>query len=266
MGNTGSVAISIENLTKTFPAWGAFQSFFQNPFRPKGTAVLKNISLEVCAGEVLSLLGPNGAGKTTLLEILSTLLLPTSGQARVCGHEVVKEAAQVRKMVGYCPSSAHTFYPRLSGKGNLEFFALLNDLSPREARDKIAALSDLVGLAEVNRVPFQRLSEGMKQRLSLARALLTDPPVLLLDEPTRSLDPLLQREVRRFLRETLVEKLRKTVLFVTHSLAEAEEVSDRLAIIHRGEIVSVGTSAEVRKALGGADLAEAFERGVGLER
>jgi ABC-2 type transport system ATP-binding protein len=125
---------------------------------------------------------------------------------------------------------------------------------------------DLVGMDGASHAPFQWYSEGMKQRLSLARALLTDPPVLLLDEPTKSLDPLLQGEVRRFLRRTLVEKLGKTVLLVTHSLAEAEEVCDRLAIIYRGKSLSVGTPQEVRKAFGGGDLAAALERAVGAER
>ena len=261
-----SAAIAVQNLTKTFPARKGLKTLLQHPLRPSGIEVLRNISLEVRPGEVLGLLGPNGAGKTTLLEILSTLLLPTSGRAWVCGYEVVNQAAQVRKVVGYCPSASQSFYPRLTGVGNLEFFAVLNDFRPREAKEKIGMVLDLVGMDGASNAPFQWYSEGMKQRLSLARALLTDPPVLLLDEPTKSLDPLLQGEVRRFLRTTLVEKLGKTVLLVTHSLAEAEEVCDRLAIIYRGKSLSVGTPEEVREAFGGGDLAAALERAVGAER
>jgi ABC-2 type transport system ATP-binding protein len=149
--------------------------------------------------------------------------------------------------------------------GNLEFFALLNDFRPREAKDKIGAVLDLVGMDGTRYDLFQRYSDGMKQRLSLARALLSDPPVLLLDEPTKSLDPLLQGEVRRFFRRTLVEKLGKTLLLVTHSLAEAEEVCDRLAILYRGKIMSVGTPEEVRGAFGGGNLATALERAVEAE-
>jgi ABC-2 type transport system ATP-binding protein len=261
-----SAAIAVRNLTKTFPAPKNLKTLLQRPFRPNGIEVLRNISLEVSTGWVMGLLGPNGAGKTVLLEILSTLLLPTSGRAWVCGYEVAGEAAQVRKVVGYCPCASQSFYPRLTGVGNLEFFAVLNGFRPWEARERIGAVLDLVGMDGASNAPFQCYSEGMKQRLSLARALLTDPPVLLLDEPTKSLDPLLQREVRRFLRRTLIEKLGKTVLLVTHSLAEAEEVCDRLALMHRGRIMSVGTPGEVRGVFGGGDLAAALARAVEVGR
>ena len=124
----------------------------------------------------------------------------------------------------------------------------------------------LVGLDGASSVPVQQYSDGMKQRLALARALLTESPVLLLDEPTRSLDPAAQGEIRKFLRRTVVERLNKTVLLVTHSLAEAEQVCDRLAILDRGRIVSIGTSVELRASFGGPDLAAAFERAVGADR
>ena len=257
------VAVAIQNLTKTFFAGRVLRALQKNPPREAGTEVLKGISLEVNQGEVLGLLGPNGAGKTTLLEILSTLLLPTSGQATICGCDVVRKAGQVRKVVSYCPSASENFYPRLTGMRNLEFFALLNNLSPREARRKIQTVLDLVGLEGSGDVAFQRYSEGMKQRLALARALLIDPEVLLLDEPTRSLDPVSQGEIRRFLRERVVAKLGKTVLLVTHSLLEAEEVCDRLAILHRGQIVRIGTPEEMKRACGSQDLTTAFARAVG---
>jgi ABC-2 type transport system ATP-binding protein len=260
------VAIVVENLTKTFPVRRNFKTLLRHASHPSQIEVLRDISLEVSTGWLLGLLGPNGAGKTVLLEVLSTLLLPTSGEAWVCGYEVTREAAQVRQVVGYCPATSQSFYPRLTGMGNLEFFAVLNGLRPREARERIGAVLDLVGMDKANNAPFQYYSEGMKQRLSLARALLTDPPVLLLDEPTRSLDPLAQGEARRLFRRTLIEKLGKTLLLVTHSVAEAEEVCDRVAIIDRGHIVSVGTPEEVRGAFGGRDLAAAFERAVEAER
>jgi len=236
---------------------------WKNPPSKAETEVLKGISLEVREGEVLGLLGPNGAGKTTLLEILSTLLLPSGGRASVYGYDVVSEAAQVRRVVSYCPSASESFYPRLSGMRNLEFFALLHNLTPRDAGEKIRTLVGLVGLDGASSVPFQRYSEGMKQRLALARALLTESPVLLLDEPTRSLDPLSQGEIRKFLRRTVVERMGKTVLLVTHSLAEAEDVCDRLAILARGQVASLGTPAELRASLGGADLTTVFEQAVG---
>ena len=257
------VAIAIHNLTKTFSVGKVLRRLVKAPPPEGGTEVLKGISLEVYEGEVLGLLGPNGAGKTTLLEILSTVLLPTSGQATVCGYDVVREAGRARRVVSYCPSAPENFYPRLTGMQNLEFFALLNNVSPREAQRKIRTVLDLVGMDGRTPATFQRYSEGMKQRLALARAFLTDPEVLLLDEPTRSLDPVLQGEVRKFLRERVVAKLRKTVLLVTHSLAEAEQACDRLAILHLGQIVTVGTPEQVKQTLGGTDLASAFERAVG---
>jgi ABC-2 type transport system ATP-binding protein len=256
------VVVAIRDLTKTFYSGNAFWRMLANPARGR-TEVLKGISLEVHKGAALALLGPNGAGKTTSLEIISTLLLPTSGHVTVCGYDVVREAPQVRRVVGYCPSASDNFYPRLSGTQNLEFFALLNNLSPREARARIKKVLDLVGMDRASMDPFQRYSEGMKQRLAIARALVTDPEVLLMDEPTRSLDPLLQQEIRKFLRQLVVDMLGKTLVLVTHSLSEAEQVCDRIAILNHGRIVSIGTPAEIKKASGGSDLSTAFERVVG---
>jgi len=258
------LAVVIQNLTKTFSVGNVLRAFQKNPPKKGGTEVLKGVNLEVRRGEALGLLGPNGAGKTTLMEILCTLLLPTSGQASVGGYDVVREARQVRKVVSYCPSTSDNFYPRLTGVANLEFYALLNNLSPQEARRKIQTVLDLVELDVSSDAPFQHYSEGMKQRLALARALLTDPELLLLDEPTRSLDPVLQDEIRKFVRERVVAKLGKTVLLVTHSLVEAEQVCDRLAILHRGQIVSIGTPQEIMQAGGGESLAAAFQRAVGV--
>ena len=259
-------AVSVQNLTKTFAVGRVLRTLMKNPSSKTRAEVLKGISMEVREGEVLGLLGPNGAGKTTLLEILSTLLLPTSGQVSVWGYDVVREGAEVRRVVSYCASASENFFPRLTGIRNLQFFALLHNLSPQEAKGKITSALDLVGIDGATTVPFQQYSEGMKQRLALARALLTESPVLLLDEPTRSLDPAAQSEIRKFLRRTIVERLGKTVLLVTHSLAEAEQVCDRLAILDRGRIVSIGTPAELKTGLGGADLAAAFERAVGADR
>lgn len=178
----------------------------------RGVTALTALSFDVRDGEILGVLGPNGAGKTTLIEILATLLSPTGGSARVCGHDIVAEADRVRTLIGYCPADSETLYPRLSGVENLRFFATLQDLSPTVARPRIAALLELVGLVDTGRTRVERFSDGMKARLSLARALLTEPSVLLLDEPTRALDPLLQVEFRRFVRHTLVKELGKTVV------------------------------------------------------
>ncbi|HKD68135.1 MAG TPA: ABC transporter ATP-binding protein [Candidatus Binataceae bacterium] len=255
-------AVVIRDLTKTFFLGNAFWRMLANHARGQ-TEVLRGISLEVGRGEALALLGPNGAGKTTSLEIISTLLLPTSGRVTVCGYDVVRQAAQVRRVVGYCPSNAENFYPRLSGIQNLEFFAMLNNLSPLQARDKIQKVLELIEMDEAIGATFQSYSEGMKQRLAIARALVTDPEVLLMDEPTRSLDPLLQGEIRRFLRDLVVGQLGKTLVLVTHSLQEAEQVCGRIAILNHGRIVNIGTPAEIQKTYGGMDLSAAFQRAVG---
>ena len=256
--------VTIENLTKSYLLGKYFRRLVKHGVRRDASPeVLKGINLEIRQGEVLGLLGPNGAGKTTLVEILATLLLPSGGRAVVCGSDVVKEAAKVRRAVSYCASPSDNFYPRLSAARNLEFFAILNNLPPQQARPRIRTALAQMGLEEKADVPFQHFSEGMKQKLSLASALLKNPSVMLLDEPTRSLDPLSQKEIRRLLRRLLIEELGKTVLLVTHSLAEAEQVCDRLAILHRGRIIAFGSVEEVKRARGGTDLASAFENVVG---
>jgi ABC-2 type transport system ATP-binding protein len=236
--------IVIEHLTKTFPMIRGIRAFLRP--RPSGGAeALRGVTLEVVQGEVFGLLGPNGGGKTTLLEILATYLLPTSGRAWVNGYDVVRAPLAVRGAVGYCPAGAQGFDPHLSGRRNLEFFALLSHLPRSQARARVAHLWKLVDLDRFSDGPVARYSDGMRQRLALARALLTDPPVLLLDEPTRGLDPKTAIGWRRLLREELVRALGKTVLLVTHDLLEAEEICDRMAMLEQGKIVAVGRVAEV---------------------
>ncbi|MBI2883965.1 MAG: ABC transporter ATP-binding protein [Candidatus Methylomirabilis oxyfera] len=209
---------------------------------------MRGIDLEVPRGEVFGLLGPNGSGKTTLLEILATHLLPTNGHAKVNGHDVVRDAPAVRHAIGYCPGGAVGFDPRLTGKRNLEFFALLGDLPRVQARERVTEVWELVGLDGFRDNTVVHYSDGMRQRLALARALLTDPPVLLLDEPTRGLDPEASALWRRFLRERAVEELGKTILLVTHDLLEAEDICDRAAIMQRGRIVADGPPSELLRA------------------
>jgi len=221
-------AILLRNVSKSFAAH----------------EVLRGVDLEVAPGTIVGLLGRNGAGKTTLLEILSTLLLPTSGQAFVHGHDVATEATQVKQLVGYCPCGFDTFYPRLSAASNLEFFAALNGFSLRDGRQRLDEVFDLLGVNGNRHLDFQRHSTGMKQKLVLGRALLADPRVLLLDEPTKSLDPRTQREIWTLLRTTLVAGLKKTVLLVTHSELEAQEVCDRIIVLEDGRIAEVTRGVE----------------------
>jgi ABC-2 type transport system ATP-binding protein len=238
------LAISMENLTKIFPATQGLEALLW-PKRSGWVEALKGISLKVEKGEIFGLLGPNGGGKTTLLEILATYLLPTSGRAWVNGHDLVREPLPVRHSVGYCPAGSRGFDLRLSGKRNLKFFALLSQLPRVHARDQIEKLWELVGLHTYKDVPVAHYSDGMRKRLALAKTLLTDPPILLLDEPTQGLDPEASGFWNRFLREQVVGKMGKTILLVTHNLIEARNTCDRIAILDRGIIVTEGKVNEV---------------------
>jgi len=204
--------------------------------------VLTDVTLRLRVGEILALVGSNGAGKTTLLEILATLQLPTSGTAAICGFDLVGQAEQVKRLIGYCPAGADSFYPRLTGRANLEFFAALNGLSPHEERTRTRAVLEMMGALEVSEVIVQRYSAGMKQKLNLARALLADAPILLLDEPTRSLDAEARHTFCRLLRQTLVGAMNKTVLLVTHDPNEASGVCDRVAVLSGGAIAGGWTA------------------------
>lgn len=235
-------AIVVDELTKTFLGGGGLRTCFR---RRQPAEVLRGVSLTVAAGEIVGLLGPNGAGKTTLLAILATYLLPTSGRAWVCGHNVERAALAVRRAVGYCPAGARGFSPQLSGRQNLAFFARLTALHPRQARARVDELWTLVGLAVYRDLPVARYSEGMRQRLALARALLTAPPVLLLDEPLRSVDAPTAVAWQRMFREELAGKRGMAVLLVTHQLSEAAALCDRLAFMVQGRIVWAGRPEEV---------------------
>ncbi len=246
--NLTTYAIETSELTKRFPrTLGYLDLLPGRPSRPEFLA-LRNVDLQVNTGELFGLLGPNGAGKTTLMKILSTLILPTSGRARIHGYDVVKQDRQIRKIIGYVISEERSFYWRLTGRQNLLFFATMDNLSPREADRRLAELLELVGLADEADVPFRNYSKGMRSRLAIARALLSVPEVLFLDEPTRALDPPTAHAIRRFIRETLVGQQGKTVFLATHDLYEAWEMCDRIAIIDRGEIRTSGSPAEIAQA------------------
>ncbi len=233
-------AIRLQAIAKWFPPPGVHLG--RRPGRG-GRQVLRDVSLQVAAGEIMGLVGSNGAGKTTLLEILAATQLPTAGSGVVHGFDLAAQAPAVRRIVGYCPASADSFYPRLTGRANLEFFAALYNLPPAAARRRAGAVLELMRAPELAQVVFQQCSAGMKQKLGVARALLGDPPILLLDEPTRSLDPDAQRDFQSLLRGTLVDALGKTVLLVTHNLGEARAICDRVALLRGGTIAGVWAAA-----------------------
>src|SRR5215210_2977590 len=215
--------------------------------RSKEIEAVRGVSFEIAKGELFGLLGPNGAGKTTTIKMLITLLIPTGGNARVLGYDVVKDAREVRKRIGYVFGGERGVYERLSGYDNLRYFAELYGVPPREQKRRIGELLELVGLQGREHERAEGYSRGMKQRLHVARGLLHDPDVLFLDEPTIGLDPVGAREVRATIGS--LTEAGKTVLLTTHYMFEADALCDRIAIISKGDIVAEGTPAELKRGV-----------------
>jgi ABC-2 type transport system ATP-binding protein len=226
----------------------------RRPFMRKRLEVLKDVSLTVPTGSITGLLGPNGAGKTTLLRILATSVLPDGGTAKILGRDVTRHTAQVRARLGFVLSEERSFFWRLTARQNLKFFAVLADMESKAIPDRIKELSELLRLDQELDKPFRDLSTGMRQRLSIARALLHDPEVLLIDEPTRGLDPGAAQRTRNFIKEKLSAEMKKSVLLATHNMQEARQLCDRIAFLKEGKIV---TEDEVAEALKKAN--EVFE-------
>ena len=240
-------AIVVENLRKTY-----ITSYWERIIPPKRriikTEALKGISFRVKEGEIFALLGPNGAGKTTTLNILAGLLLPDSGKAVVNGFDVVSERREVQKSVGFVTGgNPRQFYNKLTGIENLIYFATLYGIQQKRAIERAKYLLNVVGLSEKSDVLFEDYSTGMMQKLAIVRALIHDPPVILLDEPTLGLDPQAAHDVRRFIREKLKGEMKKTIILTTHYMFEAEELADRVAIIDNGEIIAIGKPEELKK-------------------
>ncbi len=247
-------AVQVERLGKVYVKKRGLREMVLRPLgRAERSAALDDVSFEVGTGEIFGLLGPNGAGKTTLLKILAGLVLPTSGTARLNGVDVARDDRAVKRLIGFVTSDERSFYWRLTGRENLQFFARLYGLGPALARRRAAELLEAVDLGALGDRQFMNYSTGMKQRLAIARALLHDPPVLCLDEPTRSLDPIAAKHLRRFVAERLNREHGKSVLLATHNLQEAEEMCGRLAILDRGRVVRQGSAAEITTGLPGRD-------------
>jgi ABC-2 type transport system ATP-binding protein len=225
-------ALEIEELSRVYARKG----------RP-GLVALDSLSLAVPQGEVHGLLGPNGAGKTTLCRILSTVLLPSAGSARVLGHDVVRDAAAAKRSLGIVFGGDRGLYNRLTARQNLEFWASLYGMRRAERRRRAAGLLERVGLASRADQPVQTYSRGMKQRLHLARGMIADPGVLILDEPTVGMDPLAAHDFRALVRELRAGGC--TVLMTTHDMAEAADLSDRVSFIDGGRLALSESPATV---------------------
>ena len=220
----------------------------------KEVEAVKGVSFHIERGEVFGLLGPNGAGKTTTIKMLITLLLPTGGSASILGLDVVRDAREVRRHIGYVFGGDRGLYDRLSALDNLRYFSELYGVAPRSQKARIGELLELVGLTGREHERVEGFSRGMRQRLHIARGLLHDPELLFLDEPSIGIDPVGARELR-----ATIEGLReqgKTILLTTHYMFEADELCDRLAVIRKGEFVAEGTPAELKARVSAGSVLE----------
>jgi sodium transport system ATP-binding protein len=236
--------VHVEGLTKLFHD------------ESRGTVrAVDDIAFECRPGEIFGLLGANGAGKTTTLRMLATILVPSSGTATVMGHDVSREPAAVRARLGFYSAST-ALYPRLTGRETLAFFARINGYPEARVAERVRALVERFGIAEYADTRVDRLSQGMKQKVSMARTIAHDPPVLIFDEPTVGLDVLNALEMQRVIAELRAEG--KTIIFSTHVMSEAERLCDRIAVIHRGRIHACDTLSALREATGRHYLEDIF--------
>jgi ABC-2 type transport system ATP-binding protein len=237
---TPDVMVEVEGLRKKFSSAGPLARLRSR--RPADCVeVLRGIDLEIHEGDFVALLGANGVGKTTVMKTIATLLHPDSGTVTVLGHDSQRHEKRVREAVGYVMADERSFHWRLSGPENLEFFAKLDGIGALAGRERIAHLLSRLDLSGAGERPFGQFSTGMKQRLSVARALLKRPRVLLMDEPTRSIDPAHAAEVWRLVREEM-EAVSGCLIVVTHQIQEALSLCSRVAILASGQIV-LNTSA-----------------------
>ena len=245
MESRPGVAVAVAGVAKAFPTTFGYASWLKSWGRPPRRTVLRDITFHVERGELFGLLGANGAGKSTVLRMLAGLVLPDAGRIVVDGVDARAEPLRMRRQIGLCTGEERSFYYRLTARCNLEYFGTLAGLRRRELGSRVEAVAragDLEG--DLDR-RFDQFSAGMKQRLSFARALIADPDVLLLDEPTRAVDPVHAYELRRFVRHDLVGRDGKTVVLATNLLDEAWELCDRIAVMRSGEIVTVASPEEL---------------------
>ena len=228
-------AVVFNSVTKRFRHRPALFNWLGRE-RGGATEALQRVSLQVPKGEALVLLGPNGSGKTTTLKLISTMLIPDEGAVAICGADTLREGGTVRRKVGFAVANERSFFPRLTARENLDFFAVLEDVPKQERWIRVEEKLGKTGLAADADTLVMKFSSGMYQRLGVARALLKNPEVLLLDEPTRSLDPGSAQRFWPFIRQLL--STGTTVVLTTHNFQEAAAVADRIAVLRRGELRS----------------------------
>lgn len=237
--------VSINNLAKTYRTKhrkGLFRS------EEKFVEALRGISFEIKTGEIFGLLGPNGAGKTTLIKCLTTLLLPTSGEAVINGFRLTKEDNAIRATTGCMLMGERGLYWKLTGRENLVFFGALYHLSPSDRRKRTDQIIAKLNMGEIADRAVETYSSGQRMKLAFAKALINDAPLLILDEPTNTLDVPSARELRAVVRELNDEG--KTVIYTTHIMSEAETLCDRVAIVDQGKVLALGTVPELKASMG----------------
>ncbi len=216
---------------------------------------VRQIGFDCRPGEIFGLLGANGAGKTTTLRMLTTILKPTSGTAKIMGYDVAEEPVEVRRRLGFY-SATTALYPRLSARETIEFFARINGYPASGTPARVDELIERFGIGDYARTRIDKLSSGMKQKVAIARTVAHDPPILVFDEPTVGLDVLNALEMQAILAELKAQG--KTILFSTHIMSEAEKLCDRIAIIHEGRILACGTLESLRERTGAHYLEDVF--------
>lgn len=235
------MAISIKNLTKKF----------------EDAAAVDSINLTIQTGELFGLLGPNGAGKTTTINILCGLLKPTSGMVEVAGYSIQKEPEQVKEIIGVCPQDT-AVYPFLTGRENVELFGRLHSMSKEQLKQKVDELLEKLSLTQDTKKRLGKYSGGMKRRINLAMALVHNPEIAFLDEPTVAMDPQSRHAVWDFIKE--LKQQGKTVILTTHYMEEAEYLCDRVGIIDHGQIIALDTPKELMKTYHAKNLEDVFIR------
>jgi ABC-2 type transport system ATP-binding protein len=252
LNNAAPPAIAVSALGKTFRPAGTVRELVRGRLRGAPVTALTDVTFSVARGEIVCIMGHNGAGKTTLLRILAGLLSPTAGHALVAGEDVQRAGTRIafRRRVGFIVGDERSFHWSLTGRQNLRYFAALHGLPDAHARLRVDLLLDRVGLGEAGQRRFVEYSRGMRQRLAIARGLLGDPEILLLDEPSLGVDPKGAYELRRYLRDEVVRGAGRTALVGSNDPAEARALADRVLYLERGALSGTSTPGEVESFLG----------------
>jgi ABC-2 type transport system ATP-binding protein len=256
--------VSVRHVTMRFPIAKRYRELLLSPWRPRRVSTaLQDVTLHIEKGDRVAVMGPNGAGKTTLLKLIGGLLLPTEGQIVVRGFNTLDHSSAARKSVGFVLNEERSFFWRLNAVENLEFFGALDNIRGDKLRDRIRELIHRVGLDDAADKPVSGFSSGMKQRLALARGLMAEPDILILDEPTRALDPVAAEELTELILGRIHQDSRKTLLIATHRMEEARKVCNKVLVIDHGRLLGFDRVADLEAD--GISLLQYYRRSLQAE-